>query len=1297
MSRIQCPSCHHPLVNDGEHAKFHKDSDLRSGGIYEYDIGSLCKNDQCKGKLFHCLGCGSQSAKFKACINDRKRHQLKCIKSKSEKTQNEVQTTDISALLPPNFQESSNHEIYHWAAKLTCPTKGCNQLLPLDKLEGMITPRIDDQLKDGIVIYEINIKGLCCKESNKLFLCSECGARCKRGMSKLKEFKKHVQTCLRSPESPPGQKRDQCCPEPDVTYDLQFDHYDESFDYGQQDSFDHDLQNKVNHQKDRCSLEAPSTLEFFNTVNEDEWPSGSAAFFLNESRNTGDGIKGIVCSALKSGRRMNPKITGDISEINSLSQEQADYHLKILEVHYDSTRAQTESICQLMKAYDQIAKSTQSWNEQTQLSAFRTAYKKALTRHGVSPEDITKILSNAETEAKMIVREALESRPPCSFKLLPNSNDIRTKYKEEYGSIQRLLPCPSVQLVEHDLKEFNNSGEIADLLENNATQESRYYSFVQPKQIANFLLGIGVPVKYFRVGYENDWYDDPVKKTYGCQFVRDLHARVLERANAGGVRPDCRVCIWRWFSDGLTVGDFADKQYNEMEGFIGSLMPPVRRNMNQQTLPVVLTFKKENHRDCQFHILEHMPELEEPTWRYWGETNEIHQTMIFVDLILNDYPERTGMTSLSFNGKYHNRFGFSYKYDHDLTPSCLECETNRIDLILQGKGHLAIPECTKCHDWMKRFETPDTYPILPGDHLTSNEFPAVRLSFELFNNSMRVLFDWVKNTNPTLKAISDYLDRICHISKMNQARAKEMKANCNVPGFQVHMCPSYPKLWFHADRFRRQLKDWKCAPMHMIHLGCGKTLTGELPRIIDRSNHSDNKQWKQFVEFMKGTQKKFESLNISWLQIRSFTGKEPGELNTGNWNSKHYSGFTRISLYYFGYLDILIESVSEASKVRIRSLRRMMVAYFVLVQYMFHDGFKSSCQVDEKIENYVRLFLSSARNFDELATAKTAKNRTKKTKKKREKKRTDDKADDERSVGSKKLKVQWGKSNASSGKGGGKKRTTDEAGNEQPVRRKKRKPGSRRSNAFSNTGGAKKGTTDDADGEQPVKHDKVGERKQHNSEPFYVSSGNFLSLLNLPYGIAESGRLSDQWDGDGEGYNRDIKKERKGKTLNTDRYLMVLTEKILRRRSLQYVKGKRQVRARNVNLKIYKNYETVKKTILRGDPITGFVDDNKDLFVCIRAKTQKQIGIHKVSMNHIDGFWLCNLWYFELGVSEAAMKIISTEDTLVMGWDHFTAAAHTMKNKSNKVYYTLFTFGWYTNNDDGKLSLTVPQRSILLI
>ena len=155
-----------------------------------------------------------------------------------------------------------------------------------------------------------------------------------------------------------------------------------------------------------------------------------------------------------------------------------------------------------------------------------------------------------------------------------------------------------------------------------------------------------------------------------------------------------------------------------------------------------------------------------------------------------------------------------------------------------------------------------------------------------------------------------------------------------------------------------------------------------------------------------------------------------------------------------------------------------------------------------------------------------------------------------------------------------------------------------RETASSNEGREGKQTAAKADGEQTDER-KISHPKQ--SEPFYVSSGNFMSLLNLPYGIAESGRLSNQWDGDGEGYNRDIKRERKGKTRNTDSYLKVLTEKILRRRSFMYIKNKRQISVRNVNLKIYKSYNSVKNTISNGDPITGLVDDNGDLFVCIRC------------------------------------------------------------------------------------------------
>ena len=136
----------------------------------------------------------------------------------------------------------------------------------------------------------------------------------------------------------------------------------------------------------------------------------------------------------------------------------------------------------------------------------------ALREHGLSPEDISKISSSAEAKAKSKEREALTTLPLCTFNLLPSSNDIRTKYKEGKGSIIGLLPRPEVKLVKHDRYKCNDLHKPADLLEDKAPNDDRYYSFVEPKQIANFLLGIDTPAKYYRVGYETDWYDDAAKK-----------------------------------------------------------------------------------------------------------------------------------------------------------------------------------------------------------------------------------------------------------------------------------------------------------------------------------------------------------------------------------------------------------------------------------------------------------------------------------------------------------------------------------------------------------------------------------------------------------------------------------------------------------------------------------------------------------------------------------------------------------------------------------------------------------------
>ena len=50
----------------------------------------------------------------------------------------------------------------------------------------------------------------------------------------------------------------------------------------------------------------------------------------------------------------------------------------------------------------------------------------------------------------------------------------------------------------------------------------------------------------------------------------------------------------------------------------------------------------------------------------------------------------------------------------------------------------------------------------------------------------------------------------------------------------------------------------------------------------------------------------------------------------------------------------------------------VIVAYYLLVSYIFDEDYKSSCKRDEKVDHYVRLFLSSCQYFDNNARSKRA-------------------------------------------------------------------------------------------------------------------------------------------------------------------------------------------------------------------------------------------------------------------------------------------------------------------------------------
>ena len=98
-------------------------------------------------------------------------------------------------------------------------------------------------------------------------------------------------------------------------------------------------------------------------------------------------------------------------------------------------------------------------------------------------------------------------------------------------------------------------------------------------------------------------------------------------------------------------------------------------------------------------LLIEVQELEAPRLRYYGKDKWLHQSVCYLDLIINDYPERCANTSLSQLGLWYHRWGHSCIYDSATTPSCTRCELRRINNVMTGSDSVRIEDCGECQDW----------------------------------------------------------------------------------------------------------------------------------------------------------------------------------------------------------------------------------------------------------------------------------------------------------------------------------------------------------------------------------------------------------------------------------------------------------------------------------------------------------------------------------------------------------------------------------------------------------------------
>ncbi len=120
--------------------------------------------------------------------------------------------------------------------------------------------------------------------------------------------------------------------------------------------------------------------------NRNEWPSGSARFFMRDHQIQGNGLRGLVFNSV-----MDSKVYNDFS---SLTEEDMFFHLHIASIHYGLPTTKSKDLVNLM-LHDSSKHKQLIQSEKKDLSdIYHKSIVRVLTTHGITKdqEETTSIL-----------------------------------------------------------------------------------------------------------------------------------------------------------------------------------------------------------------------------------------------------------------------------------------------------------------------------------------------------------------------------------------------------------------------------------------------------------------------------------------------------------------------------------------------------------------------------------------------------------------------------------------------------------------------------------------------------------------------------------------------------------------------------------------------------------------------------------------------------------------------------------------------------------------------------------------
>ena len=308
---------------------------------------------------------------------------------------------------------------------------------------------------------------------------------------------------------------------------------------------------------------------------------------------------------------------------------------------------------------------------------------------------------------------------------------------------------------------------------------------------------------------------------------------------------------------------------------------------------------------------------------YDGYSNCIRRVTAQLTTILQDQPERRRSNKLMLgNSTYHARFGVRMDYSQiqGTIRSCRDCEDHMLESMLKDDW---IPlNCSECSNWslnpdnpLLKFKAPENYPASETIEGQSGgtlsymflDFPVLKEVVTKAHEKF-VSREWTKATTEAYLRVNcinsaaekEIIECAENCYAWNNALSEDNEDILSMLSEQREKEPLKHRQWtWPAVWDHANYHIWQSAevPMHVLFKGVVETTTSLIQNFFVKQ-----RKYESFLRYMRLQTESLQNLHLSWLKAEPYTR---GEL--GGWVSENYLALSRVSLWIYSGTSGLLQ------------------------------------------------------------------------------------------------------------------------------------------------------------------------------------------------------------------------------------------------------------------------------------------------------------------------------------------------------------------------------------------------------